>query len=120
MNRLASVALTGLPLFATCAVAAETPLAPSNMHSQFFVCIASPVPNGKLFYASRVFEDPSNAGQSQIEDAFRRYLTEKYDYPKKLGRIECPGGSTAKAMEEVKKDRIRQMAAVETDWSPGA
>ena len=119
MIRLMSGALIGLTLLSMCAAAEESPSPPTATHT-YFVCIASPTPNGKLFYASRVFEDKSHLGQSLIQDSFRKYLIEKYGYPETRGRIECPAGSTANGMEDVKKNRVRQMAAIETDWSPGA
>ena len=118
MTRTRSLALIGLTLFSRIAAAGEPPAPPSAANTSFFVCIATPTPYRKLFYASRVFEDRSHLGQSSIEDAFRRFLVQKYNYPEKEGRIQCPGGPTANAAEQVKMDRVSQMAVVETNWSP--
>jgi hypothetical protein len=118
MARIMSLPLIGLTLLSTYAAAEELPAPPSSARASYFVCIASPTPNGKLFYASRVFEDKSRMGKSMLQDSFRRYLTRKYGYPETHGQVQCSAGSTANAMEQVKMDRVSQMAAVETDWSP--
>jgi hypothetical protein len=118
MARIMSLALIGLTLHSMSAAAGESPAPPSPARTSYFVCIASPTPNSKLFYASRVFEDKSRMGQSLIQDSFRKYLIRKYGYSETHGQVQCPSGSTANAMEQVKMDRVSQMAVVETDWSP--
>jgi len=118
MARIQSLALLGLALLPRLAAAEESPAPPSPAHTSYFICIASPAPGGKLFYASRVFEDKSHMGQSMIQDSFRKYLIKKYGYPATQGRVQCPAGSTANAVEQVKVDRVSQMAVVETNWSP--
>ena len=118
MARKQSLALIGLTLLSTYAAAEESSSPASAARTSYFVCIASPTPYGKLFYASRVFEDRSHMGQSLIQDSFRQHLIQKYGYPEKQGRIQCPAGPTANAVEQIKMDRVSQMAVVETDWSP--
>lgn len=118
MPRIESLALIGLTLLSMFAAAGAEPSPPPVASTSYFVCIASPVPYGKLFYASRVFEDRSHMGQALIQDSFRRYLMQKYGYPEKQGRVQCPTGPTSNAVEQVKLDRVSQMAVVETDWSP--
>ena len=118
MARIMSAAMLGLTLLATLAAAGESPAPPSAAPASYFVCIASPTPYRKLFYASRVFEDKSHMGQSRIQDSFRKYLADKYGYPDNQGQVHCPAGPTANAVEQIKMDRVSQMAVVETDWSP--
>lgn len=118
MARIVSLPLIGLALLSMYATAGESPAPPSSERASYFVCIASPTPNGKLFYASRVFEDKSRMGQSLIQDSFRKYLVKKYGYAETHGQVQCLAGSTANAMEQVKMDRVSQMAVVETGWSP--
>ena len=118
MTRTRFLALIGLTVLASVAAAGESPSPPPAAGTSYFVCIESPAPYGKLYYASRVFEDRSRRGQSSIEDAFRQFLVQKYGYPAKQGRVQCPGGPSATAAEQVKLDRVSQMAVVETDWSP--
>jgi hypothetical protein len=117
MARIVFVALMGVTLLSVHAAAGESPDPPSAARTSYFVCIASPIPNGKLFYASRVFEDKSHIGQARIQDTFRKYLIKQYGYPEAHGQVQCPAGPTANAMEQVKMDRISQMGVVETDWS---
>jgi hypothetical protein len=118
MARIRFPALIGLTLLPALAAAVESTAAPSPARASYFVCIASPTPYGKLFYASRVFEDRSHMGQPLIQDSFRKHLIQKYGYPEKQGRIQCPAGPTANAVEQIKMDRVSQMAVVETDWIP--
>jgi hypothetical protein len=118
MARIQSLACIGLTLLSRYAVAEESPAPTPAARASYYVCIASPTPYGKLFYASRVFEDKRHLGQSLIQDSFRKYLVEKYGYPDKQGQVQCPAGPTANTMEQLKSDRVSQMAVVETDWSP--
>jgi hypothetical protein len=118
MTRIRWLGIVWPTLLSMSVAAEELPSTPSVANASYFVCIATPAPYGKLYYASRVFEDRSRMGQSQIQDAFRRYLVQKYSYPEKQGRVQCPAGRTTNAVEQVKLDRVSQMAVVETDWSP--
>lgn len=117
MARIRWLAIIWPTLLSMPAAAGELPSTPSVANTSYFVCIATPAPYGKLYYASRVFEDRSRLGQSLLQDAFRKYLVQKYSYPEKQGRVQCPAGPTANAVEQVKWDRVSQMAVVETDWS---
>ena len=121
MVRNTSVAWLGLVALAASASAQQStpaPTPPAAKALTYFVCFASPTPSRRVSYVSGVFEDKSHVGKTAIQAAFRKYLVDKYDYGGEDNQVQCPGGLTAREMEDIKHDRVHQMAVVETNWRP--
>ena len=98
--------------------AGETPYG-SHAGVHYYSCIAMPSANGQPTYVSPVFADSANAGQQALNDAFRRYLAQKYALSGQNGA--CVASGTAEAAEAAKKDSLRfAKNVIETGWTPSS
>jgi hypothetical protein len=119
MKQLRIATWTAVALLAAGARAGETPYGSQGPSVYYYACIAMPGANGAPAYASAVFADTAKVGQAALNDAFRKFLKQKYGLSGQNGV--CQAAASADGAEAGKKDMTQHIKnVVETGWKPSS
>lgn len=128
MTRISPLLLFGTALVSMSTQAGETPYGSKAPDVMYWWCRASTTsydvsPAKVTTYTSAIFQSATSksGGQRALQDAFWKYLVQKYGIPNTNPSATCLPSTTASGAEATRQDESRWIkSAVETNWSaPG-
>ena len=128
MTRIRSLLVLGTALLSMSTQAGETPYGSKAPDVMYWWCSASTTsydvsPAKVTSYTSATFQSATSksGGQRALQDAFWKYLVQKYGIPNTNPNASCRPSTTVSGAEAERQHQSRWLkSAVETNWSaPG-
>ena len=123
MVRTCSLLMLGTALLSMPTHAGETPYGSKAPDVMYWWCKASTTsydvsPAKVTSYTSAIFQSSTSksGGQRALQDAFWKYLVQKFGIPNTNPSASCLPSTTADAAEVTRQDQSRFIKPVETNW----